>query len=82
MDAAKHEVKQAQSTLEIEKKAVGYKKTVEDFDTKCGIAVKYLDQLPKIVEHHSLGFSAGFEIHRAYHQEMAEKLQAFQFEDS
>lgn len=71
MDLAKHEVKQAKTMEEIEKRAVICKDAVEQFDQQCTKVLKMLEELPKHREAHVDALTKWMIAHRDYHQKMA-----------
>uniref|UniRef100_A0A0K0DJS3 BAR domain-containing protein n=1 Tax=Angiostrongylus cantonensis TaxID=6313 RepID=A0A0K0DJS3_ANGCA len=71
MDLAKHEVKQAKTTEQIERRAVLYQQQVEVFDEKCNKFIKLLEELPSIKSMHSKDLTDLAQCSREYHQAMS-----------
>nr|CDJ83320.1 Protein F38A5.6 [Haemonchus contortus] len=71
MDMAKHDVKQAKNTEQIERRAVLYQQTVEVFDEHCNKLIKLLEELPSIKESHSKDLNELTRCSREYHLAMA-----------
>ncbi|VDM62271.1 unnamed protein product [Angiostrongylus costaricensis] len=71
MDLAKHEVKQAKTTEQIERRAVLYQQQVEVFDEKCNKFIKLLEELPTIKSLHSKDLTDLVQCSREYHQAMS-----------
>ncbi|WKY00822.1 hypothetical protein Q1695_015111 [Nippostrongylus brasiliensis] len=71
MDMAKHDVKQAKTTEQIERRAVLYQQQVEVFDEQCNKLIKLLEELPSIKETHSKDLTELTRCTREYHLAMA-----------
>lgn len=74
MDLAKYEVQQSKTTVEIEKKAVTYKRAVETFDSYCSEAIRELATLPEIQKVHGRQLMTVWSTHRAFQHKMAKTL--------
>ncbi|KJH53121.1 hypothetical protein DICVIV_00619 [Dictyocaulus viviparus] len=72
MDMAKHDVKQAKTTEQIERRAVLYQQQVEIFDEKCNKLMKLLEELPTIKASHSKDLTELTQCSREYHLAMSE----------
>ncbi|CAJ0600255.1 unnamed protein product [Cylicocyclus nassatus] len=70
MDLAKHDVKQAKTTEQIEKRAVLYQQQVEYFDEQCNKVIKLLEELPNIKATHSKDLTELTRCTRDYHLAM------------
>ncbi|VDM72008.1 unnamed protein product [Strongylus vulgaris] len=70
MDLAKHEVKQAKTTEQIERRAVLYQQQVEHFDEQCNKVIKLLEELPSIKTAHSKDLTELTRCSREYHLAM------------
>ncbi|EYC25933.1 hypothetical protein Y032_0011g1464 [Ancylostoma ceylanicum] len=70
MDLAKHEVKQAKTTEQIERRAVLYQQQVEVFDEQCNKVIKLLEELPGIKTTHSKDLTELTRCSREYHLAM------------
>lgn len=67
MDEIKHKVKNAKSTVQIEKLAILYQQAVAEFDQQATKVLQLLDQLPSIKEMHQVRITTNaFECFHAY----------------
>uniref|UniRef100_A0A914QEU6 BAR domain-containing protein n=2 Tax=Panagrolaimus davidi TaxID=227884 RepID=A0A914QEU6_9BILA len=71
MDLMKHEVKQAKTTEQIEKKAVFYEEAVAAFDSQATKVIECLSQLPTIQQSHVKDIVEYFETIGQFHTKMA-----------
>ena len=70
----KHEVKQAKTTEQIEKKAVLYEEAVAAFDAQAGKVLECLSQVPTIQQTHVKNIVDYFETIGHYHAKMANAI--------
>ncbi|KAH7728707.1 Protein F36A2.11 [Aphelenchoides avenae] len=70
MDEIKHKVKNAKSTVQIEKLAILYQQAVAEFDQQATKVLQLLDQLPSIKEMHQRDLTEYFDVMLKYHESM------------
>ncbi|EFP12619.1 hypothetical protein CRE_29717 [Caenorhabditis remanei] len=71
MDQAKADVREAKTTTAIEKKAICYQLTVDDFDQQTEELIKIIEALPKIKQGYVKDIFVVLTKHKQYHSDMS-----------